>query len=137
MSPTILVAVTDIFFYTKVRDTLRPQGYTLERIRSQDEVAGKTASASPAALILNMNDLAIDAFTALETLRADPALRSLPILAFANHEETDTWRRAKELGVTKIVSRNEFSARTRELVEDIIANSSQQSPGRSAPNAEG
>ena len=137
MSPTILVAVTDIFFYTKVRDALRPQGYTLERIRSQDEVAGKTASASPAALILNMNDLAIDAFTALETLRSDPALRSLPILAFANHEETDTWRRAKELGVTKIVSRNEFSARTRELVEDIIANSSQQSPGRSAPNAEG
>lgn len=137
MSTTILVAVTDIFFYTKVRDALRPQGYTLERIRSQDEVAGKTASASPAALILNMNDLAIDAFTALETLRADPALRSLPILAFANHEETDTWRRAKELGVTKIVSRNEFSARTRELVEDIIANSSQRSPGRSAPNAEG
>ena len=137
MNTTILVAVTDIFFYTKVRDALRPQGYTLERIRSQDEVAGKTASASPAALILNMNDLAIDAFKALETLQADPALRSLPILAFANHEETDTWRRAKELGVTKIVSRNEFSTRTRELVEDIIANSGQQSPVRSAPNAEG
>ncbi len=137
MSTTILVAVTDIFFYTKVRDALQPQGYSLERIRSQDEVAGKTASASPAALILNMNDLAIDAFKALETLRLDPARRALPILAFANHEETDTWRRAKELGVTKIVSRNEFSARTRELVEDIIANSSQQSPGRSAPHAEG
>ena len=137
MSITILVAVTDIFFYTKVRDALRPQGYTLERIRSQDEVAEKTASDSPAALILNMNDLAIDAFQALETLQADPALRSLPILAFANHEETDTWRRAKELGVTKIVSRNEFSTRTRELVEDIIANSSQQSPVRSELNAEG
>lgn len=137
MSTTILVAVTDIFFYTKVRDALRPQGYTLERIRNQDEVAEKTASASPAALILNMNDLAIDAFTALETLQADPALRSLPILAFANHEETDTWRRAKELGVTKIVSRNEFSARTRELVEEIIANSSQRSAVRSEMNAEG
>lgn len=137
MNTTILVAVTDIFFYTKVRDALRPQGYTLERIRSQDEVAEKTASTSPAALILNMNDLAIDAFKALETLQADPALRSLPILAFANHEETDTWRRAKELGVTKIVSRNEFSTRTRELVEDIIANSSQQSPVRSELNAEG
>ncbi|WP_395735108.1 two-component system response regulator [Prosthecobacter sp.] len=137
MSTTILVAVTDIFFYTKVRDALRPQGYTLERIRSQDEVAEKTASDSPAALILNMNDLAIDAFQALETLRADPALRSLPILAFANHEETDTWRRAKDLGVTKIVSRNEFSARTRELVEEIIANSSQRSAVRSEMNAEG
>ncbi|MCS6290424.1 MAG: histidine kinase [Nitrospira sp.] len=137
MSTTILVAVTDIFFYTKVRDALRPQGYTLERIRNQDEVVGKTASASPAALILNMNDLTIDAFTALETLQANPALRALPILAFANHEEVDTWRRAKELGVTRIVSRNEFSARTRELVEEIIATSCQQSAARSELKAEG
>jgi PleD family two-component response regulator len=125
MNNTILVAVTDIFFYTKVRDALRPQGYTLERIRNQDEVAEKAASASPAALILNMNDLAVDAFKALETIQDIPALRSLPILAFANHEEVDTWRRAKELGVTKVVSRNEFSARTKDLVEEILANSGQ------------
>ena len=120
MNHTILVAVTDIFFYTKVRDALRPQGYTLERIRNQDEVAEKMTSVQPAALILNMNDLAVDAFKALETIQSNPALRSLPILAFANHEEVDTWRRAKELGVTKVVSRNEFSARTKDLVEELI-----------------
>lgn len=120
MNNTIFVAVTDIFFYTKVRDALRPQGYTLERIRHQNEVVEKLASSSPVALILNMNDLAVDAFKALETIQSNPALRSLPILAFANHEEVDTWRRAKELGVTKIVSRNEFSARTKDLVEELI-----------------
>jgi len=43
-------------------------------------------------------------------------------LAFANHEEVDTWNRAKVLGVTKIVSRNEFSARMKDLVEEIINN---------------
>ncbi|HMV57699.1 MAG: histidine kinase [Nitrospira sp.] len=120
MNTTIVVAVTDIFFYTKVRDALRPQGYTLERIRNQDEVAEKMTSTQPAALILNMNDLAVDAFKALETIQSNPALRSLPILAFANHEEVDTWRRAKELGVTKVVSRNEFSARTKDLVDELI-----------------
>ena len=120
MNTTILVAVTDIFFYTKVRDALRPQGYTLERIRNQDEVAEKGAAVNPAALILNMNDLTVDAFKALETIRSNPALRALPILAFANHEEVDTWHRAKELGVTKIVSRNEFSARTKDLVDELI-----------------
>ena len=121
MNSTILVAVTDIFFYTKVRDALRPQGYTLERIRSQDEVAQKAASSNPAAMIINMNDLGVDAFKALEALQANPALRSFPILAFANHEEVDTWRRAKELGVTKVVSRNEFSSRTKDLVEEAGA----------------
>lgn len=120
MSTTILVAVTDIFFYTKVRDALRPQGYTLERIRSQDEVTEKAVSLAPAAMILDMNDLGIDAFKGLEALRDNAALPAFPILAFANHEEVATWKRAKELGVTKVVSRNEFSSRTRDLVEELI-----------------
>lgn len=136
MNTTILVAVTDIFFYTKIRDALRPQGYTLERIRHQSDVADKTSSADPAALILNMNDLAVDAFQALETIQAHPALRTMPILAFANHEEVDTWRRAKELGVTKIVSRNEFSARTRELVEELITTRGRQAAAGSELNAD-
>ena len=126
---TILVAVTDIFFYTKVRDALLPRGYTLERARAQAEIAVKASTAHPAAVILNMNDETLNAFQALETLRADPQFRSLPILAFANHEEIETWNRAKSMGVTKIVSRNEFSARTRGLIEETMAmvDSGQQS----------
>jgi hypothetical protein len=42
------------------------------------------------------------------------------VLAFANHEEVHTWQEAKRLGVTKIVSRNEFSSRTRDLVNELI-----------------
>ena len=92
-SKTILVAVTDIFFYTKT---------------------------PPAAVIMNMNDETLNAFQALETLRADPRLKAIPVLAFANHEEVETWNRARSLGVTKIVSRNEFSSRTKDLVEDLV-----------------
>ena len=117
---TVLVAVTDLFFYTKVRDALLPNGYRLERARSQDDIALKASSLRPAAVILNMNDETLNAFQALATLNSDPVLKGVPILAFANHEEVDTWNRAKTMGVTKIVSRNEFSARTKGLVEDII-----------------
>ncbi len=117
---SVLVAVSDIFFYTKVRDALLPRGYQLERVRTLDEVITKAAMLHPAAMILNMNDLALDAFQALERLKADERLKRIPILAFANHEEVETWKRAKELGVSKIVSRNEFSARTRDLVEEVI-----------------
>jgi PleD family two-component response regulator len=119
---TILVAVNDLFFYTKVRDALKPHGYTLERARAQEDVRQKALSLHPAAAVLNMNDPSVDGLTALETLRAEPALKHLPVLAFANHEEVETWNRAKSLGVTKIVSRNEFSARTKELIEEIMVN---------------
>ena len=117
---TVLVAVTDVFFYTKVRDALLPNGYRLERARTQDDVALKALTAAPAAVILNMNDDRLNAFQALETLRRDPKLQHVPVLAFANHEEVDTWNRARSMGVTKIVSRNEFSARTKGLIEEII-----------------
>jgi len=118
---TILVAVTDIFFYTKVRDALMAKGYRIERARTQQDIAEKASATIPSAFILNMNDETLNAFQALDTLKADAGLKAIPILAFANHEEVDTFNLAKALGVTKIVSRNEFSARLKDLVEEILA----------------
>ena len=117
---TILVAVSDVFFYTKLRDALKPQGYQLEKARTQDEVSEKAGTLRPAAVVLNINDESLDAFKALEALKGDDRSKTIPVLAFANHEEVDNWRRAQKLGVTKIVSRNEFSSRTLELVQEVV-----------------
>ena len=122
---TILVAVTDIFFYTKIRDALLPHGYRLERVRTQEDFSETLGKFTPSAILLNMNDEKIDAFDALRHLQKIHSGSPIPTLAYANHEEVDTWRKAKELGVTKVVSRNEFSARTRGLVEDLLAISNQ------------
>ncbi len=116
---TILIGVSDVFFYTKIRDALRPQGFSLERIRKQEEVIPKASTLQPLAVILNMNDDNLNATQALQALKGDNRLKHLPVLAFANHEEVDTWRKAKELGINKIVSRNEFSARTLALLEEV------------------
>jgi PleD family two-component response regulator len=117
---TILVGVTDIFFYAKVRDALMAKGYQIERARTQQEVAEKASATIPSAFIVNMNDDRFDALKALETLKADARLKTIPILAFVNHEEVDTFNRARALGVTKIVSRNEFSSRLKDLIEEVL-----------------
>jgi PleD family two-component response regulator len=117
---TILVAVSDVFFYTKLRDALKPQGYTLAKVRAREEITEKAGAVRPAAVILNINDEALDAFQALAALKSDERYKSIPVLAFANHEEVDNWKRAQQMGVAKIVSRNEFSARTLALVEEVI-----------------
>ncbi len=133
---TILVAVSDVFFYTKLRDALKPQGYLLEKARTQDEVAGKAGALRPAAVILNINDETLDAFKALEALKGDDRSKTIPVLAFANHEEVDNWRRAQQLGVAKIVSRNEFSARTLQLVQEVVGAGGAREPV-APPNATG
>jgi CheY-like chemotaxis protein len=131
--PTILVAVNDIFFYTKLRDALKPHGYTLERARSQAEVQHKAALTQISAVVLDMNDPGVDGLKALQDVRSDSRLNALPVLAFANHEEVATWQRARELGVTKIVSRNEFSSRTRDLLEEILHTRASTTPAPSNP----
>jgi PleD family two-component response regulator len=118
---TILVAVTDIFFYTKIRDAFLPHGYKLERLRTGDDWQTKALQSKPMGIIINMNDDRLNATEILKSLKALPQTQSLPILAFANHEEVGTWKLAKDLGIHKIVSRNEFSARTLALFDEITA----------------
>ena len=121
-SKTVLVGVTDIFFYTKIRDAFRPAGYALKRIASSKAITDQATALAPAAIVLNMNDPGFDAAHALKAVKDNPACQRIPVLAFANHEEVDTWRQAKALGIDKIVSRNEFSARTLSLLEEVILN---------------
>jgi PleD family two-component response regulator len=116
----ILVGVSDIFFYTKIRDAFLPHGYTLQRLRKQDELAEKASTLHPIVLILNMNDDRLNASDMLKTLKTNDQLKHIPVLAFANHEEVEIWREAKALGIDKIVSRNEFSARTLDLLETLL-----------------
>jgi PleD family two-component response regulator len=118
---TILVAVSDIFFYTKIRDAFLPSGYKLERIRNTEDWQEKALQSQPIGMIVNMNDDRLDPPAILKALRASPQTESLPILAFANHEEVGTWKLAKDLGIEKVVSRNEFSARTLALFEELTS----------------
>ena len=115
----VLVAVSDVFFYTKIRDAFKPAGYSLQRLKSETDVEAKAKSLQPVAIIINMNDPALNGTQTLQTLKQDAELKHIPVLAFANHEEVDTWRAAKELGIDKIVSRNEFSARTLALLKEV------------------
>lgn len=115
----VLVGVTDVFFYAKIRAAYQPAGYALKRITSHETISERLKAGVPAAIVLNMNDPGLDAFAILKGRQRDVALSRIPVLAFANHEEIDTWRRAKELGIDKIVSRNEFSTRTLALLEEV------------------
>ena len=120
----VLVAVSDVFFYAKIRDAFRPAGYTLQRVQSEADMMAKTKSLQPVAIVMNMNDPVLNSSRALHTLKHDDTLKHIPVLAFANHEDVTTWREAKELGIDKIVSRNEFSARTLALLEEVTTQAS-------------
>ncbi|MFA9561638.1 MAG: histidine kinase, partial [Nitrospirota bacterium] len=110
-----------IFFYTKIRDAFKPAGYKLERLRNSEDWQEKALQSQPVGVIVNMNDDRLNTPDILKALKASPQTESLPILAFANHEEVGSWKLAKDLGIQKVVSRNEFSARTLALFEELTS----------------
>ncbi|RMH36918.1 MAG: response regulator [Nitrospirae bacterium] len=116
---TVLVAVGDVFFYAKIREALTPRGYALERLKSETGLAERLSKSRPSAMILDLNDSRLDTLALLRTIKTNTIWKDLPVLAFANHEDVDTWRQAKGAGIDKIVSRNEFSARTLALLEEL------------------
>jgi PleD family two-component response regulator len=118
---TILVAVSDIFFYTKIRDAFLPSGYKLVRLRNTEDWKEKALQNQPIGMIINMNDDRLNTPDLLKALKATPETASIPVLAFANHEEIGAWKLAKDLGIQKVVSRNEFSARTLALFEELFS----------------
>ena len=118
---TILVAVSDIFFYTKIRDAFLPSGYKLVRLRNIEDWKEKALQNQPIGMIVNMNDDRLNTPDLLKALKATPETASIPVLAFANHEEIGAWKLAKDLGIQKVVSRNEFSARTLALFEELFS----------------
>ena len=134
---TVLAAVNDVFFYTKLRDALKPQGYALEKARAKENLTEKARAIKPGLIVLNINDESLDAFKALESLKSDEQCRSIPILAFANHEEVENRRRAQQMGVSKVVSRNEFSSRTLALVQEVMGMGGAPRVPVAPPNATG
>jgi response regulator RpfG family c-di-GMP phosphodiesterase len=118
---TIFVAVSDIFFYTKIRDAFLPAGYKLQRLRNTEDWKEKALQNQPIGMIVDMNDDRLNAPDLLKALKATPETASIPVLAFANHEEIGAWKLAKDLGIQKVVSRNEFSARTLALFEELTS----------------
>jgi PleD family two-component response regulator len=118
---TILIAVSDIFFYTKIRDAFLPSGYNLEKLRNMEDWKEKALHSKPIGMIVDMNDDRLQTPDLLKALKATPETASIPVLAFANHEEIGAWKVAKDLGIEKVVSRNEFSARTLALFEEMTS----------------
>ena len=107
---TILVAVTDIFFYTKVRGRLAPARlHAGTDPESQEDVADKLRSTTPLALIVNMNDLVIDPYKALEAVQVAahaPASHSgLRQPRRSGHVAAGQGTRRHQGGVTKRVFR--------------------------------
>jgi CheY-like chemotaxis protein len=113
---TIIVAVDDMFFASKIRGTAEALGRQITMVRTAKDLIEQAALLSPSLIILDLNSTRIDPISAIESLKSNPELKGLPILGFLSHVQTDLKQMAEQAGCDQVMPRSAFSQRLPELL---------------------
>jgi CheY-like chemotaxis protein len=119
----VLVLVDDLFFQSKMAETARHVGVTLQTVSSG--AALLTALAVPAAQAATPRLLLVDlnarqgAIDALEKLQATG--NSLPIIAFLSHVQVELAQRARDAGCQQVMPRSQFTAGLADILRQAKA----------------
>lgn len=118
MPAKILAVVEDIFFLAKIQQTARQLGITVEPVvpdALQDSLTGCRAGA----ILLDLNHRSGKAIASLQDVKTDPATRSIPVVAFLSHVQTDLAQAARAAGCDRVMARSAFSRQLPELLQEL------------------
>jgi PleD family two-component response regulator len=108
MSRTVIAAVDDMFFAAKIRAAADHLGITLRTVRKPDLLMN-AAREGASLIIINLHAENFDPFALAQTLKADEQLRSIPLLGFFSHVQTELQSEAVATGYDVVIPRSVFS----------------------------
>jgi CheY-like chemotaxis protein len=121
MPAKILAVVEDIFFLAKIQQTARKLGITVESV-APDALQNSPAGNGAGAVLLDLNHRSGKAISALKGLKTDPAMRSVPVVAFLSHVQTDLAQAARAAGCDRVMARSAFSEQLPVLLQELSNN---------------
>src|SRR4051812_4865098 len=105
----ILAVLDDLLFTSKIKTTATQLGVPIAFARSGADALAQMRKAAPALVILDLNNSRIDPLGTVATMKADPALESIPTVGFASHVQTDVIDAARAAGVGEVMARSAFA----------------------------
>jgi CheY-like chemotaxis protein len=123
MSQSVLVAVDDLFFSTKIAETARRLGIAIAFAGSQDEVIARALTERPALVVIDLNATRLTPIETIGQMKDDAELRDIPIVGFLSHVQADLKVRATIAGCDRVLPRSVFSARLPMLLAEYATGS--------------
>lgn len=115
-----LLVVGDIFFSSRLRDTLKHLGFSATSARTDAEVETALGQGMPALVIVDLTIRTLDAAELVRRLKAaDAATRGVPLIAFAGHLEVDRLGAAARAGADLVVTNGQISQNLPGLVASL------------------
>jgi PleD family two-component response regulator len=109
MSGVIIAVVDDMFFASKIRAVAEAVGAEISFPRSREALVEKAHETKPQLIIVDLHSQKFDPVALGKELKADEALREVPLVGFFSHVQTELKRNALDAGFDQVVPRSVFS----------------------------
>jgi CheY-like chemotaxis protein len=116
MERNIIAVVDDLFFASKIRGTAEELGVRARFARSVDAMIESARRDQPSLIICDLHSQKVDPMDLAKALKADEQLRSIPLLGFFSHVQTELQHQAKEAGFDQVIPRSAFSKHLGEIL---------------------
>jgi two-component system, cell cycle response regulator DivK len=105
-----------------IRDVFAPTGYEIIEAENGEGALAAIAKARPDLILMDIQLPIMDGYTATRRIKADPALRSIPIIAVTSYALSGEEKKAREAGcddyIPKPYSPRELLAKVRQYLSD-------------------
>lgn len=109
MSRNILAAVDDMFFAAKIRATAEALGVTIKFHRRLEGLLAAATEQSPNLIVVDLHNEKLDPLELARELKGSESVRTIPLLGFFSHVQTDLQQAATEAGYDQVIPRSVFS----------------------------
>ena len=109
MTRNILAAVDDMFFASRIRATAEALGVNIKFHRKLDGLVNAAVAQSPDLIIADLHNEKLNPIELAHELKANEGLKTIPLLGFFSHVQTDLQRAALEAGYDQVIPRSVFS----------------------------
>jgi CheY-like chemotaxis protein len=116
-SGKVLVAVQDLFFVSKISETLKKMGLQALFAATPREIDKTLKENDVALMIVDLSMDIIDVVALVGNMKNTPSTSSIPIIGFGEHTDIERLQGAQEAGCDVVVSNRKFVGSMKALVE--------------------
>ena len=118
MVETILAVVDDLFFLSKIQQTAKLVGVTVEPV-ALGKLADRAAQGGVSAVVVDLNHRSGSVLDAVRAVKAEAKTGGMRVVGFLSHVQTDLAVAAREAGCDQVLARSAFSQRLPELLQEL------------------
>ena len=111
----VLAVVDDLLFTVKIIDAAKRAGLEAEFLKSEHDLLAK-ANEKPILIILDLNATSVNPLNLIASLKGNPELKSISIIAFLSHIQGELKQKAQEAGANMVMARSAFSQNLQQIL---------------------